>query len=180
MNPRFTALLLFFFIFNLASPCYSDRQLKKSEESIKDLIMKLNKEYDTIGEKLKDLKKGIRRFPDTTLNIFVSKQGAGLKLISVNIADNSVLFKSHIYTGLENRAMSAGGHHQLYQGEIGEGVHTLQVEYIWAGGKEKPKKGQTQFTISVKPAVNYFLGLALRKRGDKVNLFPYQFEYFSR
>ncbi|HHL40016.1 MAG TPA: hypothetical protein ENJ37_05880 [Deltaproteobacteria bacterium] len=131
-------------------------------ESIRDLIIRLNKEYNYIGEELKKLEESVREFPATILNISVVNRDPLLRIVSLEVLDNKRPLMSHIYTDRENEALHMGGRHQFYLDETSTGPHQLKVLLVWStggAGKRAAREGRsdTQVNITVKPGVEHFI-----------------------
>jgi hypothetical protein len=149
-------------------------------ESVRDLLIRLNREYELLNDKLKSFDESIKTFPNTTLNLSVTKREPSIRLVSVEFTDNDRLMRGHTYTQVEDAALGAGGRHQIYMGEISEGVHRLKVMYSWADGGAAVKKGESTVTLSVKSAKNYVVELTLQRKGRDVDMRVYQSEYSLR
>jgi hypothetical protein len=103
-------------------------------------------------------------FPSSETAIVVSAEaGAGVRItdLSVQIDDKPVGY--HYYSDAEFNALSKGGMHRIYAGNIGSGQHTLKA--VMSGtdpsGKDYQRtatyaftKGATRKVIEVKAADN--------------------------
>lgn len=145
------------------------------EKTVRDMIIRLDKEYRYIDEELQKLREKISGFPDTVLDLTVVKEAAGVKLISVELIDNDKLLKSHIYTPAENAAISVGGRQSLYRGEVRDGLHNLRLVYYWSAAGSAPVKGEVSTTVNVETAKRHFVEFNLIKGRRGVELVPRNF-----
>lgn len=132
------------------------------DRSIRELIMRLERDYSGFKEELDKLEKEIKNYPSTKISVTVVKRDPALKLLSVELIDNERLTKSHIYSQLEADTLNAGGRHLLYSGEAGEGGHTLKAIYYWKSEAGQPKKGES-LKISIRASKEYHVEFALEK-----------------
>ncbi len=157
------------FLLIVFSPSFSAQAISPDQEnSIKDLINRLNKNYASLDKALKKLENGITDFSGTPLTLSVVKHDKSIRLVSLEVMDDINLLSSHIYTPLENRALEVGGRHQLYKGEINEGKRTLIVVCYWAGENEQPVKEEAFIKLFVVTGNEYFIELVVDKKENKV------------
>jgi len=145
------------------------------DESIRALIIRLDKEYRYIDDELGKLREKISGFPDTVLDLTVIKEAAGVKLISIELTDNEKLLKSHIYSPAENAAISVGGRQSLYRGEVRDGLHNLRVVYYWSAAGSAPVRGEASTTVNIESAKSHFVEFNLVKGKRGVELVPRNF-----
>ncbi len=177
--PVLSALLALFLSISVR-PEMVQAESRVEEKTIRDLIIRLDKEYKYLDEELRKLRERVKGFPGTTLSITVTKHDPDLRLLSLELRDNERPLRSHIYSTVENKALNAGGRQQFYLGEVAEGAHKLKAVYYWTEGDGPPRSGETVITLSVKPAVSYYVELSFHKKGNKVELLPYGSEFRSR
>lgn len=150
------------------------------DRSIRELIMRLERDYSGFKEELDKLEKEIKNYPSTRITVTVVKRDPNLKLLSVELVDNERLTKSHIYSQLEAETLNAGGRHLLYSGEAGEGGHTLKAIYYWKVEGGQPKKGESFIKISIRPSKEYHVEFALEKHEAGARLQPTVLEFAAQ
>ncbi|MBI5235315.1 MAG: hypothetical protein HY886_03600 [Deltaproteobacteria bacterium] len=175
----YISLSMLVFMNSAAFSSAAESQGKKGA-SIRELIVDLNKEYDALDEKIRAFDESIKSFPSTTLNLSVIKREAGIKLVSIDVVDNGRFVKGHVYAPIEDSALSAGGRHQLYLGEMDLGSHNLKIIYTWSDGGTNVKKGETTISLNVKAARTYLIELAIQKKGKEIEIRPYQLDFSNR
>ncbi len=157
-------------ILALNSVCLAGVVSSKPEESLNELINRLNKNYGLINKALKELESNVNNYPHTTLTLSVVKQDKNINIVSIEVFDHIYPLHSHIYTPLENKALESGSRHQLLSGEIREGGHTLKVIYYWAEGGAPPEKGEILINLFLISSKNYFIQLSFEKKEGKIEL----------
>ncbi len=181
-KSRFTVKFILFA--SAAALVVSSAAMAKAEDfrdrSIRELIMRLERDYSGFKEELDKLEKEIKNYPSTKISITVVKRDPALKLLSVELIDNERFIKSHIYSQLELETLDAGGRQLLYSGEAGEGGHTLKAVYYWKGDAGQPKKGESFIKISIKPSREYHVEFALEKHEAGARLQPTVHEFASK
>lgn len=150
------------------------------DRSIRELIMRLERDYSGFKEELDKLEREIKNYPSTKVSITVVKRDPNLKLLSVELIDNERFIKSHIYSQLEGETLNAGGRHLLYSGEAGEGGHTLKAIYYWKAEAGQPKKGESFIKISIRPSKEYHVEFALEKHETGARFQPSVLEFASK
>lgn len=166
--------------FNLSTSSFAESQSAQrpqDEAGVKEMIIRLDKEYRLVDEELRKLDEYVKEFPQTTLNLTVVKRDAGASLVSLEVLDNGMFLASHIYTPLENDAMREGGRHQFYSGETTRGGHRLKAVYYWTDGTNPPRRGESEITLSAGLAGKHFVEFALEKKGSDFELRPIEFRY---
>lgn len=169
-----TVSLLIVFLNNV---CPVKAESRRGEETIRDLITRLNNEYISINESLKKLEKNIWNFPSTTLNISVANRNSDIKLISIELLDGVKLVESHFYTPIENEALWNGGRHQLFHKEIKEGNRRLVAVYYWIEGNKPPSKGEEIIPIHITWGKDTFIEFFFEKKEGKVDLKVSQIDF---
>ncbi|HLE09039.1 MAG TPA: hypothetical protein VI914_05365 [Thermodesulfobacteriota bacterium] len=177
MNAFF-AIIFFLAFLSGPVPCFAGEGPKKDEESVRDMIIRLDKEYRFLNEGMGNLESKVKNFPNTSVDISVVKKDMDERLVYLEIRDNDRFLASHIYTQIENDAMRVGGRHQLYNAEIGEGIHNLKAIYYWTAGNDTPKKGAAEIIVSAKLSRRYFVEFLLQKDGG-VELMPREFDFVN-
>lgn len=145
------------------------------EKTVRDLIIRLDKEYRYLDDELSKLREKISGFPDTVLDLSVIKDASGVKLISIELTDNEKPVKSHIYTPAENAAISVGGRQPLYRAEVRDGLHNLRVVYYWSAAGSAPVRGEVITTVNVESAKRHFVEFNLISGKRGVELVPRNF-----
>jgi hypothetical protein len=166
---RYFILIALFIVF-LAHISFAEDNSEKKEETIRELIIRLNNEYLSLNESLRKLEKNIWDFPSTALNLSVIKRGSDIKLISLEVLDNNVLLKSHFYTSFENEALESGGRHQFYSKEINGGNRSISVIYYWSEKDKQAQKGEMLFPIYIPKGKDTFIEFSFEKIRDKLEL----------
>ena len=167
-------------IFFVHAACSAEFSPQKQEKSIRELIIHLNNEYRFLDAELKNLEDDIKEFPHTTLSISVIKRNNTVRLISLEIFDGDRPLGKHIYTTLENEAMEDGGRHQVFEGEIKEGNHTLKAIYYWVRKDKSPQKDETTIPVSISLGNSSFLELSFDKKENKIGLSHYQLNFSNK
>ncbi|MBI5560811.1 MAG: hypothetical protein HY883_06010 [Deltaproteobacteria bacterium] len=144
---------------------------------MKEMIIRLDKEYRLVDEELRKLEEYIKEFPQTSLILTVTGRDADASLVSIEVTDNGRLLASHIYTPPENDAMKKGGRQELYSGETIDGIHRLRAVYYYSAGDKPPRKGEAEITVSVELAKKRFVEFAFQKKGNDFELRPGEFEF---
>lgn len=145
------------------------------DKTIRDQIIRLDKEYRYLDEELGKLREKISGFPDTLLDLSVIKEASGVRLISIELTDNNKLLKSHIYTSAENAAISMGGRQSLFRGEVRDGLHNLRIIYYWSAAGSEPVRGEASATLHVERARSHFVEFNLVRGRRGVELMPRSF-----
>jgi hypothetical protein len=145
------------------------------EKTVRDQIIRLEKEYRYLDEELTKLREKISGFPDTVLDLSVVQEATGVRLISIELTDNERLLKSHIYTRAENAAISGGGRQSFFRGEVRGGLHNLRLVYYWSAGGGAPVRGEASTTINVENARRHFVEFNLVRGRRGVVLMPRNF-----
>lgn len=145
------------------------------EKTVRDMIIRLDKEYRYLDEELQKLRENISGFPNTILDLTVIKEATEVRLISVELTDNDKLLKSHIYTPAENAAISAGGRQSLYRGEVRDGLHNLRLVFYWSAAGSAPVKGEVSTIVNVEAAKRHFVEFNLVRGRRGVELIPRSF-----
>ncbi|OGV97681.1 MAG: hypothetical protein A3I04_05005 [Nitrospinae bacterium RIFCSPLOWO2_02_FULL_39_110] len=172
-----TGLAVSLLIVFLNNVCPVKAESQKREESIRDLITRLNNEYISIDESLKKLEKNIWNFPSTTLNISVVNRNSEIKLISIELLDGIKLLESHFYTPLENEALWNGGRHQFFHKEVREGNRRLVAVYYWVEGNKPPSKGEEIISVNITWGKDTFVQFFFEKKDGKVDLQVSQIDF---
>jgi len=151
------------------------------EPSLGALINQLSTNYSFLNEEFEKLEQDIRGFSRTSLNISVIKRGnSKFNLTSVEILENDNLLTEHFYSSIENRALDAGGRHQIFNEEFRGGKHTLKAIYYWTEDGSSVKSSKLLIPINVSIGRTQLLELAFEKKDDKVNLKHHQFNFAVR
>jgi len=157
--------------------CFAEVNSQKKEESIRELIIRLDNEYIFLEESLKKIEKNIWDFPTTILNLSIIKRSSDIKITSIEIYDNNKLLEGHVYTPVENEALNSGGRHQLYSKEITGGNRNLGIIYFWAEKDKPQQKGELFIPLNMPRGKDIYIELSLEKRKDKVELRVTKFEF---
>jgi len=152
------------------SVCFAESVYSNQEESLNELINRLNNNYDLINKSLKKLETNLNNYPHTTLTMSVVKGDKNINIVSIEVLDLDYPLHSHIYTPLENKALESGSRHQLFRGEIKEGGHTLKIIYYWAEGGAPPAKGEILINLFLISSKNYFIQLSFENKEGKIEL----------
>lgn len=154
----------------LSGNSFAEVNSQKKEESVRELIIRLNDEYISLEESLKKFEKNIWDFPTTILNLSIIKRVTDIKITSIEILDNNKLLDGHFYTPVENEALDLGGRHQLYNKEITGGNRSLGIIYFWAEKDKPQQKGELSIPINIPRGKDIYIELSFEKRKDKVEL----------
>ena len=154
----------------LSDNCLAEVKSQNKDESIRELIIRLDNEYLSLDETLKNFEKNIWDFPTTILNISILKRNIDIKITLIEILDNNKLLEGHIYTPLENEALDSGGRHQLYNREITGGNRILGIVYFWAEKDKPQQRGEMTIPINIPRGRDIYIELSLEKRKDKIEL----------
>ncbi len=167
------ALLMLSMVMAIANAFAED---PRKEESIRELIMRLDKDYNAVSSDLLKLDQEIKNYPDTTINMTVVKKDPLVELISIEISDNEVFVKNHFYNASEISALDAGGRHQIHSGAITEGGHNFKIIYFWRTKGAAVQKSELMVKLQTQPAKSYFIELSLEKSETGARLKPSQLE----
>jgi hypothetical protein len=161
---------------SIAQAPLSSAEERQREESIRELIMRLDKDYNTVSEDLLKLDSEIKNYPATTVNVSVVKREPTVELISIELLDNEVFVTNHFYSQSEAGALDAGARHQIYSSEIGEGGHNFRVIYYWRLKAAPVQKGEAMIKLFAQPAKSYYVELSFEKFEQGIRLRPSQIE----
>src|SRR3990167_6561558 len=78
----------------LSDNCLAEVKSQNKDESIRELIIRLDNEYLSLDETLKKFEKNIWDFPTTILNISILKRNIDIKITLIEILDNNKLLIS--------------------------------------------------------------------------------------
>lgn len=148
----------------------------RREESIRELIMRLDKDYNAVSEDILKLDQEIKNYPETTINMTVVKKEPLVELVSIEISDNEVFVKNHFYNASELSALDAGGRHQIHAGAISEGGHNFKIIYFWRIKGAPLQKSELMVKLQTQPSKSYFIELSLEKGEAGARLKPSQLE----
>jgi len=167
-------------IFLSALLCHRHVQARE-DSSLRELINRLNTNYSFLNEEFKKLEKDIKGFSETSLSISIIKRdNSKFVLTSVEVLENDNLLAEHFYSSIENKALDAGGRHQLFSGEFKAGNHTLRAVYYWTEDGNSVMLSEVLLPITISIGKTQLLELSFEKRGDKVVLKDHQFNFTSR
>ena len=116
-------------------------QLNKKIESLKDEVLKLNRDLFILEEDL--------LFPaNTQFSVFLSVDAAQLfHLDSVQLRIDDKVVANHLYTERELQALKRGGVQRLYIGNLPSGKHELVAFFIGQGPNKRDYRRGTSILI---------------------------------
>lgn len=89
-------------------------------QALKQNVLDLNRELTSLEQQL--------LYPSTQLAVFLSIDvGTPIRLVDINIAVDGKNVGYHFYTDQEFQALTKGGIHRLYTGNVTSGDHTLRA-----------------------------------------------------
>lgn len=89
-------------------------------QALKQNVLDLNRELTSLEQQL--------LYPSTQMAVFLSIDvGTPIRLVDINIAIDSKNVGYHFYTDQEFQALTKGGIHRLYTGNVTSGEHTLRA-----------------------------------------------------
>lgn len=89
-------------------------------QALKQNVLDLNRELTALEQQL--------LYPSTQAAIFLSIDvGTPIRLVDVNVAIDNKNVGYHFYTDQEFQALTKGGIHRLYTGNVTSGEHTLRA-----------------------------------------------------
>jgi hypothetical protein len=89
-------------------------------QALKQNVLDLNRELTALEQQL--------LYPSTQLAVFLSIDvGTPIRLVDINIAIDNKNVGYHFYTDQEFQALTKGGIHRLYTGNVTSGEHTLRA-----------------------------------------------------
>lgn len=89
-------------------------------QALKQNVLDLNRELTTLEQQL--------LYPSTQVAVFLSIDvGTPIRLVDINLAIDNKNVGYHFYTDQEFQALTKGGIHRLYTGNLTSGEHTLRA-----------------------------------------------------
>ena len=114
-------------------------------------------------------------------NISIKKKNRSkFTLTSVEILENDNLLTEHFYSSIENKALDAGGRHQIFNEEFKGGKHTLKAVYYWTEDGNSVKVSELLIPINISIGRIQLLELAFEKKGNKLSLKHHHFNFTIR
>lgn len=96
------------------------RAANRDLQALKQGVLELNRELTALEQQL--------LFPSTQLGVFLSIDvGTPIRLVDINLQVDGKNVAYHFYTDTEFQALTKGGIHRVYTGNIGSGEHTLKA-----------------------------------------------------
>lgn len=118
-----------------------DEGLSRQIQNLKHGVLELNRDLTLLEREL--------LYPSSQAAIFVSVDvGSPIRLVDVNLMLDGKHVGYHFYTEQEFAALSKGGIHRLYDGNITSGSHTLEATITGydPSGKDYQKSTSYSFT----------------------------------
>jgi hypothetical protein len=103
-----------------AAPVQAADNASRDLQSLKQGVLDLNRELTTLEQQL--------LYPSTQFAAFLSIDvGTPIRLVDINVTLDGQNIAYHYYTDAEFAALTKGGIHRLYTGNVTSGEHTLKA-----------------------------------------------------
>lgn len=103
-----------------ASGVYAADAASRDLQALKQSVLDVNKELTTLEQQL--------LYPSTQVAMFLSLDvGTPIRLVDINLVLDNKNVGYHFYTDQEFQALTKGGIHRLYTGNLTSGEHTLRA-----------------------------------------------------
>ena len=133
MNKGYSLLLVGFLatIFSTTSLAAGESSLPSDLQDLKSDVLSLNRDITQLESEL--------LFPSSSTTILVGvNAGSKVRLVDVKLSINDQIVSYHAYSEQETVALTKGGLHRLFLGNINSGSHNLQATFTAydANGKD--------------------------------------------
>ena len=137
-NARLLAgVLMLIVVMPEPSPTLADGDTPDARErftAVDREIQAIKREILEINQEIASLEEQVRYPARQQLVVFVSLTGnAPVRVNSVSLALDGQVVSRHDYTQSEEAALHEGGIHRIYVGQLGQGVHTVDVTLSGVG-----------------------------------------------
>lgn len=120
MKHPVQALCTFLMLMILGCSVHAADFASREIENLKQSVLDINKEMSDLEQQL--------LYPNTHVGVFLSVSvGTPIRLVDVNLQLNGKNLAYHFYSDQEFLALTKGGIHRVFNGNLASGEHTLKV-----------------------------------------------------
>lgn len=145
MKTRSKMIVVGLFTALLAGPlAASDEGLSRQIQTLKQNVLDLNRDLSLLEREL--------LYPSSESALFISVDvGTPIRLVDVNVTLNGKHVGYHFYSEQEFIALSSGGIHRIFHGNLPSGRHTLEVTVTGYDPQGKDYQKTTSHTFTKGP-----------------------------